>query len=122
MTPTELVQAIKTEIVDTNLAIYRDLFRTTDRGDAIDPYWARTLATFDRMEADDQDVLFEIIRQVAIDTVSNVLGVLDGLSSLPGVEEGFHLAAERDTAARLNGSLQDEFLQLVEEDADETPT
>jgi hypothetical protein len=122
MTPNQLAQALKAEIVDANVAIYRDLYRTANRGDAIDPYWAKAFATFDRMEADDKDVLLEIMRQVAVDTVSNVLGVLDGSSSLPGVEEDFHLATKRDSSARLNDGLQDAFLELVEAEQNDTHT
>ncbi len=114
MTPEEISAALKSELVDSNLSTYRKLFQNTRRADVADPYWNRALALFDRLKPEDQVVLFEIIRQVEIDTVSNFLGVLDGSSSLPGVDKKFHLSIESNASEKLNGTLQDSFLQIVE--------
>ncbi len=41
MTQQELINRIRAEIIDQNLAIYRDLFANTDPASASDPYWKR---------------------------------------------------------------------------------
>lgn len=116
MEPVELTRAIKAELVDANVKTYEDLFRSTDRDEASDPYWAKVLAMFDSLPPASQGVLFQIMRQVAVDTVSNMLGVLDGSSTLPGVTEDFHLTLDSDKDAKLNGELQGSFLELIEDE------
>ena len=59
-----------------------------------------------------RDVLFSIMRHVMIDTVSSVLAVVDGVSSLEGRNGSFKLLVDGSDIA---GSLQDRFLAAEEE-------
>lgn len=115
MTQQELIHRIRAEIIDQNLAIYRDLFTTTDPAGASDPYWKQALMLHASMSDQQRDVFFKIVRQVMVDTTSNLLGILDGVNWLEGQVEGFKLTNESG-AEKLNEGLQDLLLSMEEDD------
>jgi membrane-bound ClpP family serine protease len=115
MTPKELVDALKAELVDGSVEVYRDLLEETDEREVSDAYWKRLLALYDSLSSEHKEALLQVMRQVAVDTVSNVLGVLDGSSVLESAPEQLYLAVDSNRTKRLNGELQDEFLALIEE-------
>lgn len=107
MTAHEFVTQLRGVVVDENTAIYRELFSSTPLEKATDPYWRRALGLFSGLSLEQREVFFEVVRQVAVDTTSNILGVIDGGSTLEGLhgELGFDLDGQR-----LNGDLQALFL------------
>lgn len=111
----EFINRIRAEIIDQNLAIYRDLFANTDEASASDPYWKRALGLHASLNDEQRAVLFQIVRQVMVDTTSNLLGVLDCVNWLEGQSEGFKLTTENGTE-KLNEGLQDLLLGMEEED------
>jgi hypothetical protein len=113
MTPEDFVIQIRKSIVDENLSAYKDVFTSTAIQNATDPHWQRALRLYAKMESDDQEVLFDIIRQVMIDTISNVFAILDGVTELTGQEGDFSLLANLPPE-KLSGELQDRFLELEE--------
>jgi hypothetical protein len=115
MTQQELINRIRAEIIDQNLAIYRDLFATTDAANASDPYWKRALGLHSTLSDEQKAVLFQIVRQVMVDTCSNLLGVFDGVNWLEGQTEGFKLTTESGSE-KLNEGLQDLLLGAEEDD------
>lgn len=114
MTPQLLVQAIRTEIIDGNLATYRDLFEKADVSNAGDPYFKRACGLHRELDSGQKEVLFQIIREVMVDTCSDILGKLDGVSSFDGQTEDFNLTMEGGDD-RINGDLQDLLLGAEEE-------
>lgn len=113
MKSSDFVQLLRAAVVDENVAIYRDLFTNTLTETASDTYWQRALALFNSLSPEQQDVFFEVVRQIAVDTTSNVLGVIDGVNSIDGINEEFILTYG-DENKLLNGDLQSLF--LVEEE------
>jgi len=109
MIPKAFASAVMREVIDENLSIYRDLFSKTPASEASDPYWCRALTLFDSLTEEQRFVLFEIMRQVSVDTASNILGVLDGVNTIEGGEAGFTLLSA--TGQKLNGDLQSLFLE-----------
>jgi len=116
MTPKNFVIQIRKAIVEENVAIYRDLFESTEVDSASDPYWVRALSLYATLGAEQREALFEIMRQVIVDTISNVFAILDGVSELEDQEEEFSLFAGNGTE-QLNGELQDIFLELEEDES-----
>lgn len=112
MSPNEFARALMQSVVEENVEAYQDIFTNTSSDGASDPYWKRALILYDALSRDQRSVLFEIMRQVAVDTTSNVLGVIDGVNSLEGITEDFTLLYGRDQ--KLSGDLQSLF--LVEEE------
>lgn len=110
MTPEVFVSQVRAVIVQQNFTLYKDLFETIRSDAASDDYWKRALALHRSLSETDRSVLFEIMRQVAVDTVSNLLGILDGTCAVDGLREGFVLTSQPDNQT-LNGNLQDLFLE-----------
>lgn len=115
MTPEDFVSQIRLAVVQQNNAIYKDLFGATLPEAANDAYWKRTLTLYHSLNERDRSVLLEIMRQVVVDTVSNLFGILDGTSPLDSSDEEFLLTSEAD-GQKLNGNLQDLFLEAEERD------
>lgn len=113
MTPEDFARRIKQYVVEDNLLTYRDLFANTRQNEVSDEYWRRALELFGPLNAAQKEVLFEIIGQVSVDTVSGLLGVLDNASYLGPDMPRLSLKAD-GTDEELSGELQDEFLRLQE--------
>jgi hypothetical protein len=100
-------------VTKENMDIYKDLFNNNCSGDALDPYWKSSLAMYEKMSEESKKVFFNIIRQIEIDTVSNILALLDGVTVLEGQDGDFVLKLGDE---KLNGDLQDLFLECDMED------
>jgi len=109
MTPKEFVMRLQAAVVDENYAIYRDLFMHTSIEKASDPYWKRALALYNSFSLEQKEVFFEVIHQISVDTVSNILGVIDGVNSVEGIEAELVLKYD-DEEPPLSGDLQSLFL------------
>jgi hypothetical protein len=115
MTPKTFANGIMRRVVVENISIYQNLFLRTPASEASDPYWRHALALFNSLTEEQRSVLFEILRQVSVDTVANILGVLDGVNQIEGGEAGFTLLSA--TGKKLNGDLQSLFLVEAESTA-----
>lgn len=103
-----------TTVVDEGVSSYKNIF--AHPGTVTDPYWARVLALYRSLPRGQRKVILDIMRQVQIDTVSHVFGILDGSTGLDGRARDFELTAKaRKRKVRLDGDLQDLFLALEEE-------
>jgi hypothetical protein len=111
MTPEEFVAQIRSAVVGQNIVIYKDIFETTSPADASDMYWKRALTLYNSLGGQDRYLFFEIVRQIMVDTISNLFGILDGVSSLGGISEDFILTSKSD-GLKINGDLQDIYLAL----------
>lgn len=108
MNAEEFVSRIRLAVVVENMAIYRKTFTETPVTRPTDPYWKRALSFFNELNPEQQEVFFQIIRQVAVDTTSNILGVIDGVNLIDGVDGDFELIYQ--DGSKLNGDLQSLFL------------
>jgi len=115
MTPEKFVTEIRKSIVDENLSIYESLFNSTDASTARDPYWIRASSLFAKLDDPGRSIFFEVVRQVMVDTISNLLAVLDGVSRLENQVGDFRLSTSLSTD-QLNGELHDRFLELEEDE------
>lgn len=108
----DLVGGFRKEI-ENALVDYRDMFENTDMSEATDPYFQTALQFFHELDDADREVLFSIIRQVMVDTTSNLFAIFDGVSDIPDQDGTFEVRiGDKDLA----GSLQDQFLAAEEED------
>lgn len=113
MEPREFVIQVRKAIIDENMELYRDLFTGTSIEEAADPYWKKALSLFNSLSPGQKEVFFQVVQQVAVDTTSNVLGVLDGVNSVPGLSEDL-LLIYNGQKEPLNGDLQSLFLSEEE--------
>lgn len=109
MNPKDFVSGLKTTVVEENLSIYKDLFSSTSIKDVTDEYWKRALTLFNSLPAEQREVFFEVIRQTMVDTTSNILGVIDGVSIMNDESDEFSLTYGDDKKS-LSGDLQSLFL------------
>lgn len=110
----DFVNMLRVEVIDDNLKFYRRIYHDTDVTKVTDPYYSEALSFFKTLSVKQQDLLFEIIRVSSVDTISMVLGVLDGSTTVRNFHADFGLFYDKQTEP-LNGDLQDIFLELEEE-------
>jgi len=115
MNPDSFVAKVRSAVVDQNIAADRDLLESTTVEAATDPYWKRLLTLYHSVSGEQKAVVLEVMRQVRIDTVSEVFGILDGSSALEGPREDFVLTTRSDSQ-KINGDLQDLFLEADNRD------
>jgi putative transposase len=116
MNKEEFIKRLYQSIIKENCAFYRDLFTNTDISDVSDPYWKEALKLYAELSDENKKVLFKIIEQVEVDSVSNILGVLDGVVSIS--EEDIEIKMTiNGSNEMINGDLQDLFLKYVEENS-----
>ena len=108
MSPEDFSSGLMLQVIDQNMKMYRDMYGNGRAERATDPLIKRALTLLHSLQPEQQEVLFEIMRQISIDTVSSVLAVLDGVSPLKGAFEEYTLIY--DGGAKLNGDLQSLFL------------
>ena len=114
MSETKFIEALKATTVESNLKAYKDIFeKTTLNNEVKDPYWKDALLLFNSLNNDQKRIFFSILRQVAIDTTAQILGILDGTSSMDGYDAEFKLTTSENGQV-INGDLQDIFLASVE--------
>ncbi|WP_458737161.1 hypothetical protein [Pseudomonas chlororaphis] len=109
MKPKDFVAGLRENVIDENISIYKNLFSNTSIEKVTDQYWKNVLALFQSLPSEQQAVFFELIRQTMIDTTSNILGILDGVSTLNGANDEFALTYGKSQET-LTGDLQSLFL------------
>ncbi|WP_257456316.1 hypothetical protein [Archangium lipolyticum] len=116
MTPQDFVNQVRASIIDENVATYRTLLETTPIKSASDPYWRSLIGLNERLSEGERKILYDVMRQVAVDAVSSLFAVIDGSVRMDGQTEDVELVGAK-SRQRLNGSLQDLLLQLEERDS-----
>lgn len=86
----------------------------TDLTKVTDEYWKRLYKFWGQLSEDNKEIFSEIIKQVQVDTVAQILGVLDGVSPLGEDFVDIHMKVEGNEEV-LNGDLLDSLLEYVEE-------
>jgi hypothetical protein len=113
MNDREFVSAIRTDIIDTNLQIYKDIFAKME-SDVSNPYWKEALRFYGSLENPGKEIVFKIIRQVMADTISNLFGILDGVCITREIR--FEDLTLELSGQRIDGDLQDLFLEMEEKE------
>ena len=106
----ELANLLKKGIINENLEIYKGLFTDYSPFEIKDPYFIDAISFFNTLPDEHKRIFFSILQQVMIDSISNVLGVIDGSSSLSEHDGDFSLLYEGKPLEY----LQDNFLSQFE--------
>lgn len=110
------VKSIYNSIVKENVEIERRLFETTIVGPRTDEYWRAAIGLYNSLDEENRSVLMRIIEQTMVDTISNMLGIIDGSSTLKDCSVELKLLMDGNDA---EGELQDSFLAFIEETNEE---
>lgn len=112
MNEKKLVKELKKLIIDENVNYYKDLLENYDEKEATDEYWSELLPFYRGLALENQALVIKLIKQTAIDTVSNVLGVVDGVVDFPMEVKFINV----NNNGVFEDDLQDLFLEIIEED------
>lgn len=102
------VQQIRSAVVEEAINNYATLLDTVTPTEVRDKYWKDVLAARDTLGPEGRPSLINVMRLIAIDTVSHILGILDGTSPIGGKLVRFKVLDE--SGHDLAGNLQDYFL------------
>jgi hypothetical protein len=108
MTPEDFSRGLMDHVIDQGMESYRTMYINGRAEESRVPWGKRALTLFHSLKPEQQEVLFEIMQQVSVDTVASVLAVLDGSSPLEGAFEDYELTY--DGGEKLNGDLLSLFL------------
>ncbi|SFB38103.1 transposase [Clostridium frigidicarnis] len=100
----------KTIVQDKEL--YRNQLDNSNIDKVTEEYLKQVLELYNDASQDKKDALVDFIELIMIDTISNMLGIIDGSSTLSGCDAESKLYLDGiDT----DNELQDLFLEYVEE-------
>lgn len=108
----EFIKRIYETVVNENMEIYEKQFKMNVKTGNISNYTKGTLEIYAMLSEEQKQLFMKILRNIIIDTISNVFGILDGSSSLVG--------GNMEIKVEINGhdtedELQDTFMEFVEE-------
>lgn len=107
----ELIKVIYNSVLVENIEIYRDLFENSKIEIRTTEYWKSTLELYEKLSSADKQIFLRIVEQTVVDTISNMLGVIDGSSTLTGFQHEIGLTVGNQF---IQSDLQDVFLEMVE--------
>lgn len=110
MTPEEFVACIRRAVLDDNLAAYRRYLEPATAA-TTGPHseWYQVAEVYGALSDEQRGAMISVLRNAIVDTLSNVLGILDGTTLLATYRERFRLTYG-DDQQQLNGDLQDLLL------------
>lgn len=110
----EFVIKIHDLITKERITIYKDMFNNTNIEKVKNNYWKEALEFYHSIDQKQKEMLFKIIRQISVDTVSTIFALLDGVSIVEGQDDRFILSFKKNPTVKINGDLQDIFLEHEE--------
>lgn len=108
----DFINRLREQVIEEDNKAYQNLFDVAI--DAKDPIWKDILSIYKDMPKEQQLAFLHFIRMIQANTLSHILGVLDGTTPLTKTHESFILKTKGNEAS-INGNLQDLFLVMEEE-------
>jgi len=111
MTSEQFAKDVYQDVVINGLDSYRKIYSTSEEN-ATDPFYKKALRLYSVLSEEQKKVLFEIIRQVEVDTAASLLAILDGQRH----DGHFTLSYEMDNTSAVisDALLSDLFLEIDE--------
>ena len=106
----QFIEGLYKNIVEGNMKLYRQFFLYDPNEEGTIEYWKNAIAFYDKLDDKDKEILFSIIKSTIVDTVSNVLAVLDGHEDIDRINVQVKLNGQEN-----DSELQDAFLAYVED-------
>jgi hypothetical protein len=108
----KFIQLIVDEVVEGNTSLYRRFYTSQLPNPATDEDFMVRHELINRINPNDQAVVFGMMRQATIDAISKLFGVLDGSSTIGDSVLNVQILSE--DGELMNGDLQDMFLEHIE--------
>ncbi|WP_205189682.1 transposase [Bacillus sp. Ab-1751] len=113
-----VLKQLHQSIISENLTTYRELFESTNSNEVTDPYWKDAIRLYTGLSNENKAILFKILEQIEVDTVSTVLRIIDEGLRIEDKELDFQLTIN-DHGKPINGDLQYLFLEYDEKNRKE---
>ena len=97
----QFAEGLYKNIVEENMKLYRQFYLSDPNEEGVIEYWKNAISLYDNLNDTEKEVLFSIIKSTIVDTVSNVLAILDGHEGINGI----------DIQVKLNETINDSELQ-----------
>lgn len=110
MTTKRVAQGFISHILEENTEYYVDTLNNLELEDVVGTFWFDVVNIYRKLPDESRGSIEQFIRQIMIDTLSNVLGVIDG-----GVDFPVELQLLDEASGEKLEDLQDQFLELIEE-------
>jgi hypothetical protein len=111
MKAVEFIEDLRKIVIEDSVLSSKTLLDSSV--EAKDPYWKDILLIYNSITEEQKMSFINFLRLIKVNTLSHVLGILDGSSYLNEKREGFKLITEPDQEI-INGHLQDIFLEMEE--------
>lgn len=108
----DLCQSLLKDACEDNISFYRGLIEEESLDAVKDDHWRKVIVLARTLNQEQRETLLMFARQSAIDAISTLCGGIDGSTQLGG--EFLSLSLVDGDGQQHSGSLQDEFLALVE--------
>lgn len=107
----EFVKAVRERVVDNDYQVYQEMLENTT--EVKDPLWKEILPLYKSLGKEQQVTFLQFLRLIQVNTLSHILGILDGSSYLNKNNEGLILKTDQNEGV-INGDLQDIFWGMEE--------
>src|SRR5690554_1519400 len=107
-----LIRSLYDSIVKENKKMYSEMFYNNVTSKNSTTHWKQALSLFNDLSGDNKVVLLNIIEETMIDTISNLLGIIDGNVTLSGNVEPPQLFYD---GKDVSDEMQDLFLEFIED-------
>ncbi len=107
----DFVESLYKSIIVEHMELYENIFNTAVH-ENMPEYRKKTLEFYNNLSQENKEVLMGLLKQSMINAISNLLGIIDGSSTLNDCDlEPKLLLDNKDT----ENELQDTFLAYIEE-------
>ncbi len=112
----KFVRKIYEEVIDDNLTYYKSAYDNLEISEDLPAETKADILFVQSLSNENKTIFHAHMKQVMIDTISNLFGIIDGSSYLEGFNDGdFELKYGAQIKSTISGDLQDLFLEHVEE-------
>jgi hypothetical protein len=108
----DLCQSLLKDACEDNISFYQGLIEDEPLDAVADEHWRKVIALARTLTPEQRETLLQLARRSAIDAISRICGGIDGSTQLGG--KFLSLSLVDGDGQQHAGSLQDEFLALVE--------
>jgi len=109
------VRQLRRDVIDGEVKLYKELLEKSEHQTASDPYWTEIRLLYASLNSEQKDTLLNIVRQVSVDVLASLLGIIDGLSYFEGASNQFRLTVHENI--ELSGDLQERLFMQEQDNA-----
>ena len=107
-------EEIYKNVVEGNMELYKQFFSCDPNEEGTIEYWKNAIGLYNRLDDEGKQVLLSIIKSTIVDTISNVMAILDGSEGPEDISIKVQLNDHENDC-----ELQNSFLAYAEDHEEE---